>query len=171
MVKIWKRLRTQDSLNLKKEHCPGSYRPGKFNYFADSASRNPSSDPEPEDDTFEDDIQSEVSAMFVKKMSPITSVSWDLVKSATKDDEELQEIISQVIIGFPEENVKVSENVKRFWRFRDMLTVVDGVLLRGNAIVIPSKLRPVVLDVLGSAHQGVQAMRDRASDTIFWPKM
>ena len=77
--------------------------------------------------------------------------------------------MSQVVVGFPDEKSLCSSSVQQFWKHRETLTIIDGVLLCGKAIVIPKKLRSVVLDVLGSAHQGVQAMRDRATNAIFWP--
>ena len=51
------------------------YRPGKVNYFADGTSRNPSGLSQPDDDTCEDDLTAEVSAMFGEKLSPVTSIS------------------------------------------------------------------------------------------------
>ena len=63
----------------------------------------------------------------------------------------------------------VSADLREFWKYRDKLSIVDGVLLCDGAVVVPTKLRQAVLDILGSAHQGVQAMRDRAADTVFWP--
>ena len=48
---------------------------------------------------------------------------------------------------------------------------MDGVLLCDGAVVIPVTLRRAVLDILGSARQGIQAMGDRAAGTIFWPSI
>ena len=39
----------------------------------------------------------------------------------------------------------------------------------GQCVVIPTQLRPVVLEVLGSAHQGAAAMKARAADAVYWP--
>lgn len=146
------------------------YRPGKLNYFADGTSRNPV---EPDDDETdvecETELVSEVSAMFQVKLQPLTSITFELVKSASKDDKIIQQVIMQLISGFPEDKSQVKDEIKQFWKYRDMLSIVDGVLLCDGAVVIPSKLRQAVLDILGSAHQGVQAMKDRAANTIFWP--
>ena len=71
--------------------------------------------------------------------------------------------------GFPEDKSEVCAELREFWKYRDKLLIVDGVLLCDGAVVVPTKLRQAVLDILGSAHQGVQAMRDRAANTVFWP--
>ena len=46
---------------------------------------------------------------------------------------------------------------------------MDDVLVCGKSIVIPKQLRPTILKVLGSAHQGVVAMKARARDAVYWP--
>ena len=38
-----------------------------------------------------------------------------------------------------------------------------------NRIVIPTSLRPAVLQHLHSSHPGVQAMLSRATQTVYWP--
>ena len=65
------------------------YRPGKVNYFADCTSRNPvetSGDDECNDDNYDGDLRSMVSAVFQSKLHPLTSITFDLVESASKDD-------------------------------------------------------------------------------------
>ena len=84
------------------------YRPGKLNYFADGTSRNPV---EPDDDETdvecETELVSEVSAMFQVKLQPLTSITFELVKSASKDDKIIQQVIMQLITGFPEDKFQV----------------------------------------------------------------
>ena len=149
-----------------------TYRPGKLNYFADCTSRNPvemSEENVNAEDYCEAELVNEVSAMFQIKLHPLTSITFELVKSASKDDEIIQKVIMQLMDGFPEDKSLVHAEIKEFWKYRDTLSIVDGVLLCDGAVVIPRRLRQAVLDILGSAHQGVQAMRDRAAKTIFWP--
>ena len=54
---------------------------------------------------------------------------------------------------------------------KDSLYIVDGVIHAGPSVLIPSPLRPAVLEVLGSAHQGVVAMKMRAADMVYWPNI
>ena len=46
---------------------------------------------------------------------------------------------------------------------------LDGVLMLGDRIVVPADLRPAVLALLHAAHQGVDRMKARAGDTVYWP--
>ena len=148
------------------------YRPGKLNYFADGTSRNPGTVVDDgEGGVFEETLALEVSAMLTRKMNPVKSITFELVQIATKGDEELQNVMRMVENGFPEQKADCPSEVQPFWKCRSMLSIVGDTLLNGKSLVIPKALRPAVLEVLGSAHQGVQAMRDRAADTLYWPGM
>ena len=52
--------------------------------------------------------------------------------------------------------------MKEFWTKKESLYVVDDVLLYGNSVVVPNQLKPAILETLGSANQGVAAMKARA---------
>ena len=49
------------------------------------------------------------------------------------------------------------------------LSVNKGLLLRGNRLVIPSNLRPNILDKLHVGHQGITKCRRRAAQSVWWP--
>ena len=95
-----------------------------------------------------------MSTVFQSKLHPLTVITFDLVKSASRDDEIIQQVISQLLEGFPEEISEVHAEIKKFWKYREKLWIVVGVLLYEGAVVVPTKLRQAMLDILGSAHQG-----------------
>ena len=51
---------------------------------------------------------------------------------------------------------------------RHGLVVVDGVVTYKRRLVIPEKLRGMVLETLHAAHQGVSGMINRAEQSVFW---
>ena len=71
--------------------------------------------------------------------------------------------------GFPTSPHSIPPQLLPYWRFREELSVVDGVLMYGLRAVIPPKLRHEVLTNLHSAHQGITQMSNRASQCVFWP--
>ena len=85
-----------------------------------------------------------MSTVFQRKLHPLTSITFELVKSASRDDETIQQVISQLLEGFPEEISEVRAEVKEFWRYRDKLLIVDGVLLCEDAVVVLAELRQAV---------------------------
>ena len=54
---------------------------------------------------------------------------------------------------------------------RDCLTVVDGILVKGKAVVLPQALIPLIKRRLRSVHQGRDSMLRRARETVYWPNI
>ena len=49
-------------------------------------------------------------------------------------------------------------NVRPYWSYRDQLAVIDGVMLKGRHIVIPTSLKQQVLDQLHTNHMGIKKL-------------
>ena len=54
---------------------------------------------------------------------------------------------------------------------RDSLSIVDDILVKGEAIVIPSELRASIKKRLHSTYLGCESMKRRARGIVFWPGM
>ena len=59
--------------------------------------------------------------------------------------------------------------VKPYFKYREESTVVDGLVLKGQRIVIPNKLRQSCLARLHIAHMGVNKTLNQARQSVFWP--
>ena len=58
-----------------------------------------------------------------------------------------------------------------YFDVHDCLSVVDGILAEGEAVVIPQALRPSTKRRLHSAHLGRDSMLCRARRTVYWPNI
>ena len=101
--------------------------------------------------------------------SPITAATWDLVRTATTSDETMQKLSDLIEFGFPESKSNLPEAIKPYFQLKDDLSSVDGVILYGDRLLIPTSLRQNVLSTLHSAHQGTDRMLARADSSVFWP--
>ncbi|RLJ22866.1 hypothetical protein DJ031_00095 [bacterium endosymbiont of Escarpia laminata] len=52
---------------------------------------------------------------------------------------------------------------------RDELTVIEGLLVRNQKIVIPASMRAEIIKKIHDGHQGVTKCRERANQSIWWP--
>ena len=59
--------------------------------------------------------------------------------------------------------------IKPYFNYREELTVVDGLVLKGQCIVIPRKLRQSCLTSLHIAHMGVNKTLYQVRQSVFWP--
>ncbi|XP_045452155.1 uncharacterized protein K02A2.6-like [Melitaea cinxia] len=63
------------------------------------------------------------------------------------------------------------DSIKGYKIFENELCFFDNVLLRGNRLVIPSKLRRNVLDAAHEGHPGIVAMKGRLRCKVWWPRI
>lgn len=54
---------------------------------------------------------------------------------------------------------------------RDELTVQDGLIFKGNAVVIPRNLHAAMKAKIHSSHLGIEACLRRARECLYWPAM
>ena len=150
------------------------YQRGVKNPFADAMSRHPNKHSETascEMMSTEDLLESSSIHSIGLEAEAFFAITWDRVKSATKNDETSKVLIQQIENGFPKSKSEVPVKIANYWDFRDSLYVADGVVLYKDRIIIPMSLRSQVIENLHSAHQGTSSMFARAQGIVFWPGM
>lgn len=93
------------------------------------------------------------------------------VKQATTSDEELMMPKKIVHEGWPKSIKEAPQVLKPYWSYRDEITIDNGILMKGQRIVIPSVLQVEILGKLHAAHQGAEKTKLRARTSVFWRKM
>ena len=78
---------------------------------------------------------------------------------------ELQTIIHD---GWPEKRKEVPAEIRKYWAFRDEMAVADGLVTKGDCVIIPKTLRRDILEKLHAAHQGIEKTRLRARTCVYW---
>ena len=93
------------------------------------------------------------------------------LRAESQTDPTLRILSDYIRTGWPKSMQDLDPTVKDYWCFRDELTILDGLIMKGNRIVIPSDLRTETLKRLHDAHQGITSTLQRARRTVYWPKM
>ena len=89
--------------------------------------------------------------------------------AASAGDSSVASLLSLIQSGLPEIKTEWPEHLHVFFRHRESLCQIDGVVLIKNRPLIPPSLRAEVLDLLHQGHQGVTSMALHAEQTIYWP--
>ena len=110
-------------------------------------------------------------ALVGSVMPALKPVTWSDVREASKTDTEYQELVRIIVRGFPSRKEDLTPALQIFFKCRDKLRLVENVILFGDRILIPALLRPRLLEVLHSSHQGSTGMLLRAEASMFWPNM
>ena len=75
-----------------------------------------------------------------------------------------------IVQGWPKEIRECPLQLHNYWKFRDELSIVDGVVIKGSCIVIPFKYRPKLLCMLhDDSHLGIDRCIQRTKGSIYLP--
>ena len=73
--------------------------------------------------------------------------------------------------GWSDKYKQVHKVLQPYFACRDQLVVQDGVILRGDQIVVPEKLRQRLIDQAHGGHPGSDRTTRRLKDIVFWPTL
>ncbi len=126
------------------------YVPGKELHLADTLSRvcAPSNKPGVTFDT-----------IYTVTVHDLTEDELGDLQDATKADTQLQ--------GLYKAKKECPSNISPFWDFKEELTVCSGLIVKGQALLIPKSLRRHYLDLAHQGHQGYDSCVCRIKDSIF----
>lgn len=140
------------------------YKPGKSIPVADALSRicvPKITSNEPQDFTSEYDIH------FISEVPK--PISMETIKTETEKDQILVKLKEVVYNGWPEYRKQCPQDLWEYWTFRCEIVLEDGLILKGNRLIIPKSLRQQVLEAIHSGHQGETKCILLARESIFWP--
>lgn len=135
------------------------YKKGSEMYLADTLSRHFNGD---EVHVVRSDFEEEIEVMTkIQDINQMVASEDKLarLKDETSKDEVLQAVKAAIQCGWP------------YFPFRNELVVQDGLVLRGDRVVISSTLRKETIQDLHAAHQGIESTLRRARGSIYWPNM
>ena len=107
----------------------------------------------------------------VQVFTEISPLSLAKIKCITGEDPVLQTLKQYIHDGFPVNKADCAETICDYFNYREELAVVDGLIIKGWCILIPSDLHDEALKLLHSSHVGVVKMKDQARTSFFWPNM
>ena len=91
------------------------------------------------------------------------------VKEAAEDDEVYTQVLREVEEGWHQGARSYKGDIRRYWTQKEHFTIVDGLLMRDNRVVIPRDLREGILERIHSGHLGLRKCRLRANGSVWWP--
>ena len=111
---------------------------------------------------------SEVNAV---KALPISEERLSDMRSLAEEDEALQKLKRVIMEGWPETKDKLHVLVKPYFPYRDEMTLHDGIIFRGERVIVPTKMRGKVREILHTPHLGEESTLRRARECLFWPNI
>lgn len=95
----------------------------------------------------------------------IAAVRWEEIEAISRQDEEIQELLSKVACG------RLFELPTEYRVIAQELCQIGNILMRGDRIVVPKSLREKVLSLAHEGHPGTRMMKSHLRVSVWWPKM
>ena len=130
-------------------------------HTADSLSRLPSMQDDLSDTGFV--CENYVRFVYASNMSDFHAVTLSDIRSETSKDLMLSKLLIQIQSG------KWLHDLKPYDRVKEELSVFEGVILRGNRIVVPQSLQKQILKLAHETHQGIVKTKQFLRTRFFWP--
>ena len=153
-------------LRLQRYNLIVKYKPGKELFLADALSRAYSNC---EKLDLEKEIETQV--CLIMESFPISLDKKDQFVKETDSDEEMQLLVKYIQEGWPTSKSQVASTVKQYYNYSNELSVIDGLVFKGNRLVVPKNLRIEMLNLIHFNHLGKEKCKNRAREILFWPLM
>ena len=109
--------------------------------------------------------------MAMNSLLDIPDKTTQEVHEATQKDPVLQTLLQVIDEGWPARKSDVPEPMRLYFDIPGTLSRQDGIILKGERILIPFTLRSEMKKRLHSAHLGYDSMLRRARELLYWPGM
>ncbi len=135
---------------------------GKELFVADALSRAHLSSTEP---PLTDDL------LEVMTLKVLSSQRTEELRSVIKSDPTCQRLVDMIMHGWPSSFKELSHDVRPFFAMREEFGCENGLIFRGQRLLIPSLLQSYYVTQLHHGHPGLAATQRRAKETMYWPTM
>ena len=147
-------------MRLMRFNVKAKYVPGKDMLVADTLSRSPVFKTE---SSSHEKIQAHVSD--VQSSWQVSDAGLAKIRAETLTDVNLKAAMEYTI----QEDVHLA--ARDFFITRGELSLNDGLLVRGDRIVVPFSLKKQILERIHEGHMGVAKCRERAAQSVWWPRI
>ena len=105
------------------------------------------------------------------KFVAISESRLDSIRKATESDSVMSKLKEMILKGWPDEKIHVPMILHPYFIFRDELAIHEGLLFRGERVIIPTSERAMMKEKIHSSHLGMEGCLRRAREFIYWPNM
>ncbi|XP_055900524.1 uncharacterized protein K02A2.6-like [Biomphalaria glabrata] len=93
------------------------------------------------------------------------------LREGTEKDRTLQKLLITINQGWPEGKHLLPYQLTPYYNFRDEMSVQEGLIFKGERVVVPKSLRLEMKKEVHSTHSGIEGCLKRARESLFWPGM
>jgi len=152
-------------MRLMRYHPVAVYQPGKSMWTSDTLSRSPLIYSE----TPKTQVDIECHIDMVKSSWPASDRMLNEIRTESQKDINVKTAMEYTLSGWPQYRQDCQLAARDMFAIRGELSVADGILLKGDRLVIPYNSREYVLNKIHDGHLGIVKCRERANQGVWWP--
>ena len=153
-------------IRLQRYDLQITYKKGTELYIADTLSRAFLQEPNQQSE-----FCLQLEEICMSEEWPEEETQLDEIREATSKDEELQSVMQLISTGFPATKRIALTPAHPYFNCRFELSVQNGIVYKGDSIIIPRTLRSQMIKRIHSSHLGVEGYLRRAGEALYWPNM
>ena len=105
----------------------------------------------------------------IYEVSPVQSnLTITQIQAETANDPIMQQLIKYISEGWPARQQNVIQQLQSYHTFKEEMSVIDGLIFKGERIVIPNALQAKALQAIHRSHTGIQKTLDRSKGCFYW---
>ncbi|KAK3085724.1 hypothetical protein FSP39_007823 [Pinctada imbricata] len=155
-------------LRLQKFEYEIVYKRGSEMYFADTLSR-----------AYLDALPSDIEERDCINVHDVNHVAYlaiseqkiAQIRNATGADATSQSLKRVIKRGWPNSKAELEAALHPYFPFREELIVQNGLIFKGERIVVPTSIRNDIIERIHDSHIGIQGCLRRARESVYWPNM
>jgi hypothetical protein len=114
--------------------------------------------------------QSEFETINAVKFLPMREERIEQIRLATENDPTLESLKATIQHGWPDKK-DTPPLVMPYYTIKDELAVTDGLVFRGERLVVPENMRSEIKKDIHMGHTGIEGCLRRARELVYWPGM
>ena len=115
--------------------------------------------------------EAEFETISMMKYLPISEARLQQIQRETNMDESLQVLKAVIQRGWPEHKSALPDIISPYFNMRDEMSIQDGLIFKGESLVVPQAARGELLKRIHNPHLGVNGSLNRARECLYWPGM
>ncbi|GFT16984.1 uncharacterized protein K02A2.6 [Nephila pilipes] len=152
-------------LQLNKYNIQLEYVPGKNLVIADALSRAQSTT-----NNF-DEVLGQEATVRINLLTQASPTKREEIAKMTTGDPEMQDVLFHINNGWPEKK-KTKIAAQPYWYCKEELySTKEGIICRGQRLVVPVIYRKEILKLLPVSHKGVISSKIKAREYFYWPNL
>ena len=102
---------------------------------------------------------------------PVSEERLLLIQLDTQAHESLEVLKAVIQMCWPEHKSNVPSIIFPYFNMRYEMSIQDGLVFKGERVVVPRASRSELLRRIHSSHLGVNGCLNRARECLYWPDM